>query len=501
MKKLCAFLLAAVSALSLAACGNDYSKEEVAKYIDVTDYKTGLVTKAEYDEEYKTQFNAVKDSYCTPVEVEKETQIADGHVVNATYEALLTIKKAENLEIKVGDNTLVEGDRKDDAATSTAAKTFDSSLIDKTITEKDKPLEITYTYSSVYGKDAEGKDTDAKYLQNKLVTVKVDILEINGKTEKTTKIKNGDKLKVNYEITLKLTDYSGSKKDIKVGETKLGDLISIDDVLKALKVKGTPKTETSTNSSTSTSTTTPAVDYKVEFAASDVTLKGTESKKLDAYLEGKKINIKGTVHSVKQAPEFTDALVKEKSNGTYNTIKDLENAVLDSVVVNLALENLINKSKVVKNLPKDKVTEEYEVLEEAARNLSMQISQLYGTSPAITSEELARFVYQYGSSYLGVASTGSTVEAMTQAFATAAAKTVKEKMVLHYVADNEGLKVTDKEYDEYVKEQASIQGVSVSDYEDAMDEESIRETMLFTEVSDYLLDLIKTELKLGTATK
>ena len=411
MKKLCAFLLAAASALSLAACGSiGYSKDEVVKYIDVTDYKTNLVTKTEYDEEYKTQFDSVKDSYCTPVEVEKETQIKDKHVVNATYETLLTVQKEDGVTITVGENTLVNGDRMDDTSESTAAKTFDKSLEGLTVTAEGKPNEITYTYSSTYK-----KDTDDKYLQNKQVTVIVTILEINGKTDKDVKIKNGDSIKVNYEITLKLTDYSGSKKDITVGETKLGNLISIDDVLKTLTVKGTPKKEeSSSSSSSSSSTTTATVDYKVEFAKSDVKLEG---EKLDKFLAGKTVNIKGTVHSVKEAPEFTDALVKEKSSGTYTTIAELEDAVMDSVVVNLALENLIDRSKVKKNLPKDRVTTEYEALEQSAKNMYA----LLNGSAALTSEALATFVYTYGPYYLGVSPAGSKVSDMANAFAAAAA--------------------------------------------------------------------------------
>ncbi|MBE6671937.1 MAG: hypothetical protein E7599_00240 [Ruminococcaceae bacterium] len=484
MKKLCAFLLAALSALSLASCGSGYSKDEVAKYIDVTDYKTALVTKAEYDKEYKTQYDSVKDSYCTPVEVEKETQIKDGLVVNATYETLLTVKKEEGVTIKVGENTLVNGDRKDDASTSTAAKTFDSSLIGKGVSEKDKPLEITYTYSSVYA-----KDPDDKYLQNKQVTVTVTVIDINGKTDKDTKIKEGDSVKLDYVITLKLTDYSGTKKDITVGETKLGDLISIDDTLKTITVPGTPKKTDSSSSSSSSSTTTTTVDYKKEFKKEDVKLEGD---KLDKFLAGKNVTVSGTVHSVKEKPAFTDALVKEKSSGTYNTIAELEDAVMDSVVVNLALENLVDKSKVKKNLPKSDVTKEYDALEASAKNMYAMVNQ----AACLTSEELASFVYQYGPYYLGVSPAGSTVQAMCNAFAAAAASTVKEKMVLYYVADAEGMKVTDKEYKAYLKEQASIQGVSSGEYEDAYGEDSIRETMLFTEVSDYLCELIKGQLSL-----
>ena len=246
--------------------------------------------------------------------------------------------------------------------------------------------------------------------------------------------------------------------------------------------------------SSSTSTTTPAVDYKVEFVKSDVKLEGD---KLDKFLAGKTVNIKGTVHSVKEAPEFTDALVKEKSSGTYNTIAELEDAVMDSVVVNLALENLIDKSKVKKDLPKDRVTDEYESLELSAKNL---YAMMYG-SACLTSEELASFVYQYGAYYLGVTPTGSTVQAMANAFAAAAAATVKEKMVLYYVAETEGFKVTDKEYKAYIKEQGSINGVSAGEYEDAYGEDSIRETMLFTEVSDYLCELIKGQLSLKNKTE
>jgi len=217
-----------------------------------------------------------------------------------------------------------------------------------------------------------------------------------------------------------------------------------------------------------------------------------EGDKLDKFLAGKNVTVSGTVHSVKEKPAFTDALVKEKSSGTYNTIAELEDAVMDSVVVNLALENLVDKSKVKKNLPKSDVTKEYDALEASAKNMYAMVNQ----AACLTSEELASFVYQYGPYYLGVSPAGSTVQAMCNAFAAAAASTVKEKMVLYYVADAEGMKVTDKEYKAYLKEQASIQGVSSGEYEDAYGEDSIRETMLFTEVSDYLCELIKGQLSL-----
>ena len=176
MKKLCAFLLAALTVLSLASCGTGYSKKEVAKYINVTDYKTGLVSKDDFKEAFDEALQSYKDSYCAAVEVEGETQVKDGHIVNATYDTILVINKAEEaIEITVGENTIVSGDRTGDKNATSATKKFDDSLIGLTI--KDTATDITYTFSAEYGKDADGKDTDEKYLRNKQVTVSVKITE------------------------------------------------------------------------------------------------------------------------------------------------------------------------------------------------------------------------------------------------------------------------------------------------------------------------------------
>jgi hypothetical protein len=313
--------------------------------------------------------NSVKDSYCAPVEVPGETVVKDGHIVNATYSTILDIiKVTEPIEITVGENSIVNGDRTGDTTTTT--KTFDNNLVGLGITESGKTKEFSYSYSSSYGKDADGKDTDEKFLRDKQITASVVILEIDGKTDKDTKIANGSKVKLTYTLTMKLTDFSGSKKDITIGETKLGDTISVDDVLKALK---TPKKEdkkednkkdddghdhsSDSSSSTNSSSSTTATDYKIEFKKENVTLEGND--KLDAFLKGKNVNITGTVHIVKEKPEFTDALVKEQSKDTYKTIKELEAAVVDSVCADLAMTKLIEKSLIKKDLPREDIEEAY----------------------------------------------------------------------------------------------------------------------------------------------
>ena len=307
MKKLLALLLATVTVLSLVSCGIGYSKKEVAGYITVTDYKNGLVSKSDYEEDFEEQLQNFKDSYCAPVEVAGETQVKDGHIVNATYNAILEIiNVAEPVEIEIGKNTIVNGDRNAEKQETPATKTFDDSLIGLTVTEEDKPKEITYTFSSSYGKDADGKDTDEKYLRNKQITVTVKIIEIDGKTDKDTKIASGSKVKLTYKMTVKVSEFSGTKKDITVGE-KIGDVVSLDEALKALK---TPKKEEKKedDKNNSSSSTTKETDYKLAFEQKDIKLEGD---KLDAYLKGKTITISGTAHIVKEKPEFTDKLVKE----------------------------------------------------------------------------------------------------------------------------------------------------------------------------------------------
>ena len=488
MKKLIALLLATVTVLSLVSCGTGYSKKEVAGYITVTDYKKGLVSKSDYEEEFEEQLQNFKDSYCSPVEVEGETQIKSGHIVNATYDAILEIiNVAEPVEIEIGKNTIVSGDRNAEKQETPATKTFDDSLIGLTVTEEGKEKEITYTFSSSYGKDADGKDTDEKYLRNKQVTVKVAITEIDGKTDKDTKIADGSKVKLTYTMTVKVSEFSGSKKDITVGE-KIGDVVSLDDVLTALKTpKKEEKKEDDKNSSSSSTTT--ATDYKLSFKKKDITLEGD---KLDAFLKGKTISISGTVHIVKEKPEFTDALVKEKSEGAYETIKDLEQALSDSVISNLALTELVEKSKMKKDLPKGDVEDAYENIE----NNMKSYYYMFTGSACLSDSDLASFVYTYGS-YFGITLEQGTAEYMTRYFAAQAAYSVKQAMLLYYVAEAEGLEVTDKEYDDYVKEQAKASDVSKREYvKNCGGKDAIVESLLFTEVSEYLRDLVKAELSL-----
>ncbi len=488
MKKLCALLLATVTVLSLVSCGNGYSKKEVAKYINVTNYKSGLVSKADYEEEFEKQLQSFKDSYCAPVEVAGETTVKDGHIVNATYEAILEVLNvAEPVEIEIGKNTIVNGDRNADKETNPATKTFDDQLIGLTITDEEKA--ITYTLSSSYGKDADGKDTVEKFLRNKQITVTVKITEIDGKTDKETKIASGSKVKLTYTITTKLSDFSGTKKDITVGETKLGDVVSLDDVLKTLKTpKKEEKKENDTNSSSSSTST--AVDYKLAFEKKDITLEGEKLK--EEFLKGKKASITGTVHIVKEKPEFTDKLVKEKSEGAYETIKDLEKALTDSVATNLAMEKLVEKSKMKKDLPKSDVEEAYENVEANMKNYYAMFQQQVCLSDA----DLASFLYTYGA-YFGITLTQGTPEAMTQYFAAQAAYSVKQAMLLYYVAEAEGLEVTSKEYNDYVKAEAKAAKLSKREYvKNYGGKDAIMEGLLFTEVSEFLRDQVKAQLSL-----
>ncbi len=490
MKKLCAFLLAALTVLSLASCGAGYSKKEVAKYINVTDYKNGLVAKDEFKEAFDEALKSYKDSYCAAVEVKGETKIADGHIVNATYETILEIiNVTEPIEITVGENAIVNGDRTKDKETTSSTKTFDDSLIGLTI--KDKATDITYTFSEGYGKDADGKDTDEKYLRTKSVTVSVKITEIDGKTDAETKVADGSKIKLTYTMTLKLSDFSGTKKDITIGETKLGNIISLDDVLKELS---TPKEEKkddkedSKNQSNSSSTT-QATDYKIAFEKKDVKLEG---EKLDAYLAGKTVNVTGTIHTVKEIPEFTDKLVKEKSSGAYETIKDLESALTDSVATDLALSALVDKSTMKKDLPKSDVEDAYENIE---NNMKSYYAMFMGQT-CLTDEDLASFLKNYGS-YFGMSVSDGTVKTMCQSFAYNAAYSVKQTMILYYVAEAEGLEVTKDEYNAYVKEQAAASDMSKREYvKNYGGKDAIKESILFNEISEYLRDLVKTELSL-----
>lgn len=492
MKKLLAILLAMLSVVSLVACGNGYSKKEVSKYLNVTDYKNGLVTKDEYDEEYETQFEAVKDSYCTPEEVAGETKVKDGHIVNATYETILTIGSAtEAVEITVGENSLVGGDRTGDDKTTT--QTFDNSLVGLTV---GKETTFTYTFSAEYGKDAEGKDTVEKYLRNKKVNVKVTVTEIDGKTDSETKVANGNKIKLTYTITLTLTDFSGTKKDITIGETKLGDIISVDEVLKELT---TPKAEEKKEEEHEeeegheghdhATEETEEVDYKLPFEKKDVTLEGD---KLDEYLKGKTVNVSGTVHVVKEKPAFTDALVKEKSEGMYETIADLEKAVVDAVATDLGMNKLIEKSLIKKTLPRGDIEEAYDMIE---KNIENYYYMFLG-SACLTSEDMATFVYTYGS-YLGITVADTKVSTLTKTIASNAAAVVKQDMLVYYVADAENIEVSGKEYDAYVKEQAKASGVSKKEFvKNSGGKDGIEQTLLYNEVAEFLRDQVKAQLNL-----
>ena len=486
MKKLLALLLAMLTVVSLVACGNGYSKKEVSKYLNVTDYKSGLVSMDEYEDEFETQMEAVKDSYCAPEEVPGKTQVADGHIVNATYETLLTIGSAtEAVEITVGENSLVGGDRTGDDETTT--QTFDNSLVGLTV---GKETTFTYTFSATYG-----KDTAEKYLQNKKVNVTVTVTEIEGSTDSETKVASGNKIKLTYTITLTLSDFSGTEKDITIGETKLGDIISVDEVLKELITPEKAETEETEEEHTDddghdhSEEETEEVDYALPFELKEVTLEGED---LDEYLAGKTVSVKGTVHVVKEKPEFTDDLVKEVSEGLYATIADLEQAVVDSVVTDLAMTKLIEKSLIKKDLPRGDIEDAYEMIETNLKNYYY----MFLGSACLTNEDLATFAYTYGA-YLGFTVADTKVTTLTQTIAANAAGVVKQDMLIYYVAEAEGIEVTGKEYDAYVKEQAAANSVSKKEYvSNSGGKAAIKETILYNEVAEYLRDLVKAELKL-----
>jgi FKBP-type peptidyl-prolyl cis-trans isomerase (trigger factor) len=114
----------------------------------------------------------------------------------------------------------------------------------------------------------------------------------------------------------------------------------------------------------------------------------------------------------------------------------------------------------------------------------------------LSNEALAGFVYQYGS-YFGLTISDKKVSTMTKAFASNAAAAVKQNMLFYYVAEAEGLEVTDDEYDAYVAKNAKESKVSEKDFvKNNGGEDAIIETMLFTEVSELLRDLVKTQLSL-----
>ena len=185
----------------------------------------------------------------------------------------------------------------------------------------------------------------------------------------------------------------------------------------------------------------------------------------------------------KDVPKLTDKFVKEKAKTLFQiddekvtTVKALKKYIKREMrkynISNKIMNNILEESKVIKYDPK-------ELKKEKKR---------------LTQQTLDQYKQQMG--------TDVTLDAYLKAcqmkkkqwdsqITEQAKQSLKQKMFIEKVADNEGLNLSDADYKKEVKKIAKQQGVSVKDFEKQYGKDVIMISLLQQRVNDFIVDNVK----------
>lgn len=311
---------------------------------------------------------------------------------------------------------------------------------------------------------------DYKGLEYKKVSVSVSDDEVQ------------DKIKSNLEE-------KATTKTVKSGTVKDGDTI---DVSYEGKVDGKTFDKGSADNQSITIGQTPFIEGFTEGligkeVGSTVTLdlKFPDPYSTNEKLSGKDVTFKVTINSkqVEEVPEYNVAFVKK--NSEYDNLKDYEKSVKKGLLEEKKTkaetdtkqglwEKIVDKSK-VKKYPE----EELETTMTNLTNSFKQTAENYG--------------YEWAD-YLEAV--GYTEKEFKKTVKKYAKEKVLNDMVCYYIAEKEGLEVTDKEYDDYMENLMKSSGYTEKTFkeqfkmtiEEYCDQEGYRTSLLLNKVMDKVMD-------------
>ncbi|MCR4655239.1 MAG: trigger factor [Lachnospiraceae bacterium] len=227
------------------------------------------------------------------------------------------------------------------------------------------------------------------------------------------------------------------------------------------------------------------------FEESMIGMKVGETKDLDltfpedygaAELAGQDVVFEVTVNSLKKPAEtkITDEAVKEYTNGEYESIADYKVKLkedltserlqyADSAMYTDLWEQAVKNATVKGSLPEKLVDEKKELMKNNAlayaESYNMTMDEFLSGSMGITEAEFEEQTADY------------------------ALKAAKESLVLHAIADAEGLNITDEELNEGIDEYVAMYNYpSREEFINSTDLNEFREYILESKVQEFLAD-------------
>lgn len=196
-------------------------------------------------------------------------------------------------------------------------------------------------------------------------------------------------------------------------------------------------------------------------------------------LAGKPVQFVVTVNRIFEQvlPDYTDAFVL--SYYGYESTASFEAALRASLEEQYASEQLYERISQVWN----KVMNEAEILQIPQAEYDAKVAEYteYYTSQA---EAQGISLNEYASTVMGM-----TVKEYQDWLETTINDTIKEELVLYYIAREENITVSNEEYQDGAAEYAAYYGLgSVLELESYFDVEEIKQSLLFDEVLEYLAD-------------
>lgn len=201
---------------------------------------------------------------------------------------------------------------------------------------------------------------------------------------------------------------------------------------------------------------------------------------------GKKVVFTVTINSIQKTvtPEYNLAFVKKYTK--YDTIKAYEASVkkdllkdkkesAETTVKNNLWNQVIASSK-VKKYPKKQLQYEQDQVTAKYKKMAKQYSMTWS---------------KFLKSYMGTTESGFKTQAKTYA-----KSVVQQKLVMHYIAKKEGLKVTNKEYKEYLSKLLKDAGFTEATFkkqynesiEDYGKENDFKTNLLLQKVTEKIMD-------------
>lgn len=192
---------------------------------------------------------------------------------------------------------------------------------------------------------------------------------------------------------------------------------------------------------------------------------------------GKDVVFTITVNDIQEIPELTDEVVATLSDES-KTVAEYKKEVKEQLeeFQQYSYEQSLSSevwTKVLEN------TEVKKYPEDEKEKQEKELRELYEEQAAQADMEFADYLQQ---------TLGMDEDTFTQQAAQAVESNIKYQMVTEAIADKENIKLDDKTYEERVKELADLYGMEVSELEEQMTEDDLKEKILYDMVSEFLCD-------------